>query len=288
MPFPDFARLRTRARTGALSLIAAGLRDRRAHVPYSYGWLNDLVGSLVRQETAAALRPAYTWGLVQGAALARALGVPAVSAIEFGVAGGNGLTALERIAARIEPDFGVQIELHGFDTGVGLPSVDDPRDLPNLYAPGDYAMDVERLRASLHRARLHLGPVRETIAPFLAAEPAPVAFVSFDVDLYTSTRDALTVFRANHTRLLPRVYCYLDDILGLTFGDHNGERLAVREFNDEHEQRKISPIYGLRHYLPWPLRDQQWTDMMFLLHLMDHPRYGDNDGLIGTASAPLL
>src|SRR5207302_5634742 len=44
-------------------------------------------------------RPQYLWGTLVAARTARGLGIPAFTAIEFGVAGGNGLLALERAAA---------------------------------------------------------------------------------------------------------------------------------------------------------------------------------------------
>lgn len=40
-------------------------------------------------------RPEYVYGLFRAAELAKRLKLPGVSAIEFGVAGGNGLVALE-------------------------------------------------------------------------------------------------------------------------------------------------------------------------------------------------
>jgi hypothetical protein len=47
-------------------------------------------------------RPHYLWGALHGVNLAKAVGIEKVSLIEFGVAGGNGLTALETIAERLE------------------------------------------------------------------------------------------------------------------------------------------------------------------------------------------
>ena len=44
-------------------------------------------------------RPHYAWGAVQALNLAKRLSLPRISLIEFGVAGGLGLTALERIGA---------------------------------------------------------------------------------------------------------------------------------------------------------------------------------------------
>ena len=38
--------------------------------------------------------------------------------LEFGVAGGAGLVAMERVAEGTESLIGIRIEVHGFDTGV--------------------------------------------------------------------------------------------------------------------------------------------------------------------------
>src|SRR4051812_4939861 len=43
-------------------------------------------------------RPQYLWPVLHAAHSASALGIPAIAALEFGVAGGNGLLALERAA----------------------------------------------------------------------------------------------------------------------------------------------------------------------------------------------
>ena len=53
-------------------------------------------------------------------------------------------------------------------------------------------MDVDKLRRRLHRAQLVLGTVEETVPTFLATyKPPPIAFVSIDLDLYSSTVQAL-------------------------------------------------------------------------------------------------
>lgn len=221
-------------------------------------------------------RPPYRWGTLCAAYLAKALGYPRISVIEFGVAGGGGLIKLEEIAAWVERQTGVVIDVYGFDTGTGLTKPQDYRDLPQLWREGDYKMDVDRLRSRLTRARLVLGPVERTVPEFLAESPAPVGFVAFDLDLYSSTMHAFRLFEAADGALLPRVVCYFDDIIGFSHGDFNGERLAIHDFNDDHELRKISPIYGLRHVLDM---DKVWTEMMFMFHAFDHARYNEYDGM---------
>jgi hypothetical protein len=130
-----------------------------------------------------------------------------VSVIEFGVAGGGGLLALERIAERAEEMIKISIDVYGFDTGGGLPKSQDYRDCPNLWVERQFPMDKEQLERRLRRASLKLGLVKDTVPDFLESMPAPVAFVSIDLDLYHSTRDALRLFEVGYDRLLPRVLC---------------------------------------------------------------------------------
>ena len=118
-----------------------------------------------------------------------------ISAIEFGVAGGNGLLALEREAEAVEKELGVSIKVYGFDNGpAGLPAfIGDHRDHPDKWKPGDFPMDEALLRSKLGpRTTLVLGNVEETVPRFFD-DPSvpPVGFVAFDLDLYSSTTDAL-------------------------------------------------------------------------------------------------
>lgn len=250
-----------------------------------YPWINSLMIRILRETPG--VREKYLWGSLHGAHLAKSIGIDSVSLIEFGVAGGNGLIALERIGTAVEQQLGVKAAVYGFDTGTGLPPPTDVRDCPNLFTEGQYPMDVERLRSRLSSAELVLGPVRDTIGAFLDSRPAPVAFVSFDLDLYTSTRDAFRLLEADTSLLLPRVHCFFDDIIGFTYSEWNGERLAIAEFNAKHEQRKISPLYGLQHFVPGHFANDIWVDTYFLAHVFDHALYGAPDGLTALARADL-
>ena len=218
-------------------------------------------------------RPSYTWPVVQAAYLAKSLGQTRISVIEFGVAGGHGLLALERAAEIIESLFDVAIDVYGFDSGRGLPKPVDYRDLPHFWKESFYKMDEERLRKRLHRSHLVTGPVDETVPQFLKSKPAPVGFVSFDLDYYSSTTQAFKLLLADHSLLMPRIHCYFDDIMGLTHSEFTGERLAIRKFNDTHEFKKITPIPGLHYSLPLQYRHEPWPEQMFLCHLFDHPMY---------------
>ncbi len=226
-------------------------------------------------------RLAYIFGVLSAADLAFHLGVKKISAIEFGVATGKGLRALEHIAELVEQYYDISIEVYGFDTGAGLPKPQDYRDLPNLWSEGYFAMDEKELRKNLKRAKLFLGDVKDTVGSFADANAAPVGFVSFDMDLYSSTRDAFQLFDFENDQFLPRVHCYFDDVFGLTYGDCNGELLAIAEFNQAHKDKQISQIPGLKHLLHRP--KARWPEQIYLAHFFHHELYGKNDGLLAAS-----
>ena len=250
-------------------------------------YLNAVLEQLLRTDRRTLRRSNYAWAMVQTAFLASSLRLERISVIEFGVAGGNGLIAMENMAAWLEKHFGLRIDVYGFDGGQGLPRPVDWRDLPNLWPQGGYPMDEEKLRARLRRAELVVGMVEETVDGFLASDPAPIGFIAFDLDQYTSTTHAFKVLEAEPRLLMPRIHCYFDDILGYTCGHHNGERLAIAEFNETHRDRPISQTYGLRFCLPRKLREANWTEKMFMTHVVEHPLYNQWDGMLRRASLDL-
>ncbi|NYT47044.1 MAG: hypothetical protein H0A75_04970 [Candidatus Methanofishera endochildressiae] len=155
-----------------------------------------------------------------------------------------------------------------------MPESLDYRDLPNVWKPGFFHLDVEGLEKKLTKAKLVLGNVKETVTNFIENEkPAPIGFVSFDVDYYSSTVDLLRIFDAHEEFLLPRVYCYLDDIIGDDWEIHCeyvGELLAIKEFNEQHEKRKVSKInaFRVKRRIQAP-----WNEQMFVMHAFDHSLY---------------
>ncbi|MDR0410274.1 MAG: hypothetical protein LBH18_07780 [Spirochaetaceae bacterium] len=223
-------------------------------------------------------KPEYARCVFSGAFLGKSLGYKKISMIEFGVAGGRGLTALEKHAEVIGREMGIEIEVYGFDTGKGLPKTNDYRDLPYIWREGFYKMDVEKLKSRLRSAKLVIGDVGETVAKFFDDyNPAPVAAVMFDMDFYSSTVPALHMFEADDSRLLPRICTYFDDIgnsafdYNYCFSDYTGERLAIREFNEKHDKRKISPDFGL---LADKFRES-WYSGIFYVHLFEHAKYNE-------------
>ena len=238
----------------------------------TYPWLHASFRKLM-QDPVCGKRPPYIWGVLQGAALGKVLGMQRVSVMEFGVAGGAGLLAMERAAELCEEMVNIGIDVYGFDTGVGQPKPLDYRDRPYFWLEGFYPCDQEQLAKRLRRARLKLGLIDETIPAFLKTAPSPIAFIAFDMCFYSSTADALKLFEAGHERLLPRIPGFFRTTLGRTCNDFTGERLAISEFNSLHTSRKISPMYGLRYFVPPGQMNLSWPEMFYSLHIFDHPLY---------------
>jgi len=221
-------------------------------------------------------RPHYAYGLSRAAQQAKALNIPAISCIEFGVGSGAGLLSLESIAAEVEAATGVRIEVYGFDTGRGLPPPEDYRDLPYLYRGGFYPMDEQALRNRLQRAELVLGDVAETAPEFRSTHAAaPIGFISFDLDYYSSTARAFKIFDGDLDRFLPRVLCYFDDISNAEAlqCDFTGEALAIAEFNDMREEAKIDRVAGLSESRAIPM---PWNRQIYACHFFHHTLYNEH------------
>lgn len=213
-------------------------------------------------------RPAYLVGLLAAVEQAKRQKIDEIAVIEFGVAGGAGLLAMEYEAAALEREFNINIKVFGFDMGAaGLPEfIGDHRDHPDIWQSGDYPMDEAALKARLSsRTTLVLGNLRETVPRFLAEHtPPPIGFVSVDVDLYSSARDALALLAAPGMPMLWHVPVYLDDIEFIFNHRFAGELLAVHEFNTQYEHIKIDRWYGLRNGRPFP--ERPYLEKLFVAH----------------------
>lgn len=239
------------------------------------------VGSYeTRLKMRAVDRPVYGWCTYFAAIEARALGYKAMTAIEFGVAGGTGLVNLCRHKKEVQKALGIEIVVVGFDTGTGLPASHDARDLRYFWPPGSFEMDRAALEKRLNgQAELVLGDVADTVQSWRPREDAPIGAIMFDLDLYTSTMAAFQLFLKPN--VLPRIWCYFDDISGYpanAYTDRIGEREAIREFNESPERQwlndHLSPAYVFKG-LPWELKQD-----IYLYHRLSHPEY--NTCLSGT------
>jgi hypothetical protein len=180
---------------------------------------------------------------------------------------------MDRIAAQLAAELGLKIHVYGFDSGQGMPAPVDYRDLPYTWQEGFFQMDEARLRAELRSAELVIGDVAQTVPRFLEGQAAPIGFIAFDLDFYSSTKAAFGIFAGRPETRLPRIVCYFDDIIGpehACYCDRTGELCAIREFNDEHRGLHIAPFNGLRHLRTIPAR---WNEQMFVFHDFEHPDY---------------
>jgi hypothetical protein len=214
-------------------------------------------------------RPHYLAGVLAAADQAIRENVSEISIFEFGVAGGNGLVALQTYADVVEQETDVSIRVFGFDTGEGLPEpCNDYRDHPDQWRVGDYRMDVPRLEQRLaKRTELRLGNIRETVPHFISESNPPVGFIACDVDLYSSTTDVLRMLSLPGKRMLRRVFMYFDDVDFRFNHRFAGELLAIQEFNEVNTLVKIDTWRGLKKDRVFI--DQPWLEKMFIAHDLD-------------------
>jgi hypothetical protein len=213
-------------------------------------------------------RPAYLVGVLYAARQALRQSASEISVIEFGIAGGTGLLALEREAAAVEKELGVSIKVYGFDNGsAGLPAfIGDHRDHPDKWKPGDFPMDEPLLRSKIGpRTTLILGDVAETVPRFCDdSSVPPVGFVAFDLDLYSSTTAALRVLSMPGKKALDHVALYFDDIEHSISCRFAGELLAIEEFNESSSHVKIDRWRGLPSDRPFP--EASFLQKMYMAH----------------------
>src|SRR5690349_16952103 len=69
-----------------------------------------------RADWDAVVYPHYLVGVLEGARQAIKEGVTEICAMEFGVASGKGLRALQQHAAAVEKELGVKVKVYGFDS----------------------------------------------------------------------------------------------------------------------------------------------------------------------------
>jgi hypothetical protein len=219
-------------------------------------------------------RPHYGWCLYHASVEAKSLGYKAITAIEFGVAGGNGIVSLCEHKQEIARELGIEVVVVGFDSGTGLPETNDPRDLLYFWPARSFELDQNALKKRIGcRAELVLGNVADTIKDWQPRADAPIGAIMFDLDFYTSTMASFNIF--TKPNVLPRVWCYFDDIRGdpeNAYSDSIGEREAIKQFNLDTEREKendhLSPAFTFKGL---PL--EAWQLDIYLYHRMNHPSY---------------
>jgi hypothetical protein len=235
-------------------------------------------------------RPAYLVGLLYAARRAIRERAREISVIEFGVAGGEGLLALEREAEAVEKELGVSIKVYGFDNGpAGLPAfIGDHRDHPDKWRPGDFPMDEILLRSRLAaRTTLIIGNVEETVPQFFD-DPGvpPVGFIAFDLDLYSSTARALRILSMSGARTLDHIALYFDDTEHSISHRAAGELLAIEEFNQTNSHVTIDRWRGIKNDRPFP--EASFLQKMYMAHNLEaiSARVLDREPLHRSLAAP--
>lgn len=220
-------------------------------------------------------RPHYAYCMLGAARLASRLGIDRISAVEFGVAGGNGIKFMCDFAKEVRRTTGVRIDCYGFDTGAGMPAPRGPKDLPYWFKSEQYKMDVSSLRAKVPDAHLILGEIGETLDGFAAREQlAPIGVIMNDVDYYSSTKASFELLKQAHRHpgsFLPRIFMYFDDIIGSEvemYGPFNGQLAAIADFNAEQDECRIHLNQNLLPQTHLPFRYQ-----IYYAHLLEHPDY---------------
>lgn len=215
-------------------------------------------------------RPHYETILLESVLQAKKLGYENVTVLELGIAGGNGIIALEKYKKNIEKLTKVKIRIVGFDTGKGLPKIDNKFDLPFYWKEGQFKHNKEELESQTN-SKIIYGDVKDAIGKFIKINPENIVTIFFDLDLYTSTKNFLNLLPKLEKYLAPRVYCYFDEIHlpEHWINEHNGELLAIKEFNNENHNIKIGQTSDNINDFKFPLGKNE----LFVLHNFNHKDY---------------
>ena len=122
-------------------------------------------------------KPHYESILYESCLEAKKLGINKVSVLELGVAGGNGIIALEKYKRKIEKVLDITIDIYGFDTGEGLPKTEEVNeDLPFFWRTDLYKM-VEPLiklpKDVIDGLTIATLEFEQKVLPFIIRRPLP-------------------------------------------------------------------------------------------------------------------
>ena len=212
----------------------------------------------------------YAYGVFEGARRAKLLGHPEISVVEFGVANGRGLMAMALYAKKVAQHFNIKINVLGFDSGVGMPQARGYKDHPEIYATGDFPLQDREKLLSILPANSQLIILDLINSDWTEHLKHPLAFMSVDVDYYSSTIAVLeNLSGIKSDMLLPNTLIYFDDIQLPNHNPYQGELLAIEEFNAGNQLRKIvshSKVLRTTRRLKHAL----WINQIFQLHTLDH------------------
>jgi hypothetical protein len=215
-------------------------------------------------------RPHYETILLESCYEAKLLGYDEVSVIELGVAGGNGVIALEKYKLKIQKLLNIKINIYGFDTGEGLPKTNSIYDLPFYWKENNYKVNKNILKNKIN-SKIYYGDITNTIDKFIIIPPKNIVSIFFDLDLYTSTKNFLDQIYKIEDFLCPRVYCYFDNIFCPEnwISQFNGELLAINEFNQQNNNIKIGHSVDSLKDFRFPLA----KNLLFMMHVFNHKDY---------------
>ncbi|HEX6540018.1 MAG TPA: hypothetical protein VF155_12650 [Candidatus Dormibacteraeota bacterium] len=83
---------------------------------------------------------------------------------------------------------------------------------------------------------------------------------------------ALRILGGDARHYLPLTTVYFDDILLDNHNSWAGQLLAIREFNEQGDTRKLEHHRFLAHQRVF--RNARWLQQTYFLHVMDHPARG--------------
>lgn len=217
------------------------------------------------------LRQNHAFSLYEAFKIAKQQKVNRISVIEFGVSTGGGLMNICKIANKLSKLFEIEVIIFGFDTGEGMPAPKDFRDHPELYQQGDFKMDQKLLLNKLpDNCKLIIGPIENTLTEFLNLldkENAPLGFISFDLDYYSSTNTALELLKCPAKYLLPKLPLYFDDLALWSHNSKSGEWLSIKEFNKTCHHRVIEQDPFLKNRRVF--KNAEWLNHIYFLHVLD-------------------
>lgn len=170
---------------------------------------------------------------------------------EFGTGSGNTLQRALSVLGAYEDS---QVVL--FDSFCGLPAPQGAHDAHVTWKAGDFAFDVDYIRGIIRKCGFPLSRVRfvegffeDSLTPALADElrSVPPAFVTLDLDYYSSTKTALQFLQP---LLASGCHVFFDDLWSFDGHPERGQLKALHEFNASNDRGQLvsNPIFTDRIY----------------------------------------
>lgn len=212
-------------------------------------------------------RQPYAFGLNEAFKIAKLENKKKILILEFGVASGAGLYNLAYISKKLSKAYKINYEIIGFDTGKGMPPPVDYRDHPEKYCTGDFPplnLNYKKL------PQLYLGSIAKTLKLLKndLKKNINIAFISIDVDYYSSTLAALKVLNFQKNAYCSKTVMYFDDTNNIDHNKYCGEFLAINDFNKKNKYRKICKMNVLRNWRIF--KNAIWLDQMYYMHSFDN------------------